>query len=349
MVIPHFVDSGVLLDLEPYLAHDPPLDPAQFFPQAWRVAARTRADGTQAVYALPKDFTPLVVYYNKRLFDAAGAPYPRDGWTWDDFAETARKLTRDADGDGKTDTYGTLVYTWMGYDIVWFWQAGGDVLSPDGRSAHGYLDSPASVRAVQYLTGLVDAGVAPDPTAREALGGSAFMSGKVGMHISGHWAIPGFRAAEEEARKAQAQGLKRASFGLSDIGVAGLPRDHARANVIYESGWAVAKGTRQPELAVELAKYLAGAEAQRRRAAIGLAISADRQVAAQFAADDPREAAFLNEVQYCRAPWGTRVAEWSLVESLIEEGLERVLLKYSTPEAAMRDAAKLVDDELNRF
>ncbi len=119
--------------------------------------------------------------------------------------------------------------------------------------------------------------MAPDPTAREALGGQAFMSGKVGMHISGHWAIPGFRAAEAEAQRPPRREVKREAFGLSDIGVVGLPRDKARANVVYESGWAVARDSEQPELAVELAKYLAGAEAQRRRAAIGLAISANRR------------------------------------------------------------------------
>jgi multiple sugar transport system substrate-binding protein len=349
VVIPHFVDSGVLLDLEPYLAQEPPLDPRAFFPQAWRVAQRPGASGGSALYALPKDFTPLAVYYNKRVFDAAGVAYPRDGWSWDSFLATAKALTRDTNGDGRTDVYGTLVYTWMGANMPWFWQAGGDVLSPDGRGARGYLDSPACIRAVSFITGLVDAGVAPDPTAREALGGSAFMSGKVGMYVSGHWAIPGFRAAEAESKKAAAQGVQREAFGLSDIGVVGLPRDKARANVIYESGWAVAKDSAQPALAVELAKYLVGPEAQRRRAAIGLALSADKAVAARFAAGDPREAAFLNEVQYCRAPWGTRIAEWSLVESLIGEGLERVLLKYDTPEAAMKSSAKLIDDELNMF
>lgn len=349
VVIPHFVDGGVLLDLQPYLAQNPPLDPAAYFPQAWEVAQRKLPTGAAALYALPKDFTPLMVYYNKRVFDAAGVAYPRDGWSWGDFLATAKALTRDVSGDGRSDVYGTLVYTWMGANMPWFWQAGGDVLSPDGRSARGYLDSPACIRAVSFITGLVDAGVAPDPTAREALGGSAFMSGKVGMYVSGHWAIPGFRAAEEESKKAAAQGVKREAFGLSDIGVAGLPQDKARANVIYESGWAVAKDSAQPALAVELAKYLVGEEAQRRRAAIGLAISADKAVAAQFAAGDPREQAFLNEVQYCRAPWGTRIAEWSLVESLIGEGLERVLLKRANPEQAMREAAKLIDDELNMF
>lgn len=37
----------------------------------------------------------MVVYYNKHMFDEAGLEYPQDGWTWDQFRETAEKLTKD--------------------------------------------------------------------------------------------------------------------------------------------------------------------------------------------------------------------------------------------------------------
>ncbi|MCH7472593.1 sugar ABC transporter substrate-binding protein [bacterium] len=273
VLIPRFLKGGVLLDLQPYLDQDPDFDPDAFFAEVYDIARRG-----EAVYALPKDFTPLVVYYNKRLFDEAGIAYPASDWTWEEFRETARALTADIDGDGRTDRYGTLVYTWPAFNIVWFWQAGGDVLSPDGSRASGYLDSPESIKAVEFFTGLVEEGLAPDPAAREALGGGAFMSGRVGMTISGHWSIPGFRVAAERDSKA---------MGLGDIGVCGLPRGAKRVSVIYESGWAVAKQTARPELAVELVKYLAGPEAQRRRATIGLAISSDRSVAAEIAQGDP--------------------------------------------------------------
>ncbi len=36
----------------------------------------------------------MVVYYNKHMFDEAGLEYPQDGWTWDQFRETAEKLPR---------------------------------------------------------------------------------------------------------------------------------------------------------------------------------------------------------------------------------------------------------------
>ena len=47
-----------------------------------------------------------VIYYNKDLFDAAGVKAPeswKDAWTWDQFAENARKLAKV--NNGNTDVY----------------------------------------------------------------------------------------------------------------------------------------------------------------------------------------------------------------------------------------------------
>jgi ABC-type glycerol-3-phosphate transport system substrate-binding protein len=166
------------------------------------------------------------------------------------------------------------------------------------------------------------------------------MGGKVGMTISGHWAMPGFRGADERDSKA---------ISLHDIGVVGLPQYRERATVIYESGWAVAKDSPNPELAVKLARYLSGPECQRRRSQMGLAVSANREVALEASAGNPRERVFYDEVQYGRAPWGTKISDWSVVEDLLSEGIERVILGYSTPADALNETAQLIDDELSMF
>ncbi|MBD2862686.1 ABC transporter substrate-binding protein [Paenibacillus oceani] len=46
------------------------------------------------LYALPIYRNFGVLYYNKDLFDKFGVAYPKDGMTWDDAAELARKLSR---------------------------------------------------------------------------------------------------------------------------------------------------------------------------------------------------------------------------------------------------------------
>jgi len=57
------------------------------------------AGRTGALYGLPvPPYFPQVLYYNKDLFDKFGVPYPKDGMTWDEVYELAKKLSR-SDGD----------------------------------------------------------------------------------------------------------------------------------------------------------------------------------------------------------------------------------------------------------
>jgi multiple sugar transport system substrate-binding protein len=54
-------------------------------------------------YGLPVSVPPSAMYYNKDIFDKFGVPYPKDGQTWDDMYETAKKVTR---MEGQTQYYG---------------------------------------------------------------------------------------------------------------------------------------------------------------------------------------------------------------------------------------------------
>jgi multiple sugar transport system substrate-binding protein len=53
------------------------------------------AGGTGALYGLPvPPYFPQALYYNKDLFDKFGVAYPKDGMTWDELHELAKKMTR---------------------------------------------------------------------------------------------------------------------------------------------------------------------------------------------------------------------------------------------------------------
>ena len=92
--VPMFV-KGRVLSLDSYIAGQDGLDTSIYLP-----GLLTRAGGT-AQYLMPKDYSPVGVYFNKKLFDQFGVAYPQDGWTWDDMLAAAQALTQDTDGDGK--------------------------------------------------------------------------------------------------------------------------------------------------------------------------------------------------------------------------------------------------------
>jgi len=63
-------------------------------------------------YALPGKFNPWYVLLNKDHLDAAGLKVPKD-WTWDEFMEYAKELTRD--GHYGTYFHGPQDGSWMEY------------------------------------------------------------------------------------------------------------------------------------------------------------------------------------------------------------------------------------------
>ncbi|MEJ2858945.1 MULTISPECIES: ABC transporter substrate-binding protein [unclassified Saccharothrix] len=79
-------------------------------------------------FALPYRHDFWLLYYNKKLFDAAGLPQP-DGLTWDRYAELARKLTQDKDGK---KVYGAYHHTWRSVvHAIAAAQTGGDQINGD--------------------------------------------------------------------------------------------------------------------------------------------------------------------------------------------------------------------------
>jgi multiple sugar transport system substrate-binding protein len=55
-------------------------------------------DDKGALLALPYAVNFTALYYNKDIFDKFGVPYPKDGMTWDQTIELAKKVTRDDGG-----------------------------------------------------------------------------------------------------------------------------------------------------------------------------------------------------------------------------------------------------------
>lgn len=330
---------GVLLDLAPY-APRVGVDPSAFHPL---VLDLFRRDGR--LWALPKDFTPMVIYYNQDVFDRAGVPYPSGEWTWDEFLETARRLTRDTDGDGRADQWGFGWSRQFFYLQAWIWAGGGDILGPRKNGeprASGYLDAPATTEAVRFYLDLVDVhAVSPRiEMTRRAMGGVTrlFYSGRIGMMLSGHWSGATLQLHEEAGR------LR--------YGVAPIPHREGvePATVLYAAGWAVPREAEHRRWAVQVAAFLSGPLAQRIRARSGLAVPAVTDVARQVAALDTtgREAAFLRAAESGRPPWGTRVEPWREINDYLVELLDRPLVRGEPVPGVAREVAERIDRVLAR-
>jgi multiple sugar transport system substrate-binding protein len=329
--IPAFVESGTLLDLAPYAARvGVPLE--AFDPEVLAIFRRGAA-----VYALPKGFTPMVLAYNKEVFDRFHVPYPPEEWTWEAFRAAARALTRDTDGDGARDVYGFWLdrrpFVWMGS----LWALGGDVLCPDGTRASGCLDSPNSIWAFRALTGLAtrDSVVPRYFGLRRSMGDHLrnFYSGRLAMLPVGHFWMPQFRQYLEQGRVR--------------VGFTQLPHREGfpAATVLYASGFAVAKNAHHKRLSVELAAYMVDSLAQVTRAAGGLEIPALSRVADQVVRADTSgmEGVFRRAVRTGRMPWGARIGKWREVEAILPDIIDRLVMNREDVATVLHDVARQLD------
>ncbi len=237
-LFPDYQTRDVLLDLKPFIDRDG-YDLGQLADQA--VADFTTPDGQ---FGLPRDLNVVALYYNKKMFDAAGIPYPDDTWDWAKLTDVAKQLTvRAADGTVSQWGFYTETTDMENYWSELVWQNGGDIISADHKSS--LVGSDQAAAGIQFLQDLIwKDKVMPDASITDALG-DAFEQGQAAMESNGSWLVATHQSA-----------------GI-DFGIAPLPKGPAgQATSINPTGAVVSKGTKNPDAAWAFVKYLAGTEAQ---------------------------------------------------------------------------------------
>jgi len=225
--------DGVLLDLQPWVDADD--IEALFHPSILQFA---RHGGRIAV--MPLSATMKGIFYNKQWFQMAGLPYPEDGWTWEEFLETALKL-QSANVTPGEERYAARISFHREYMRLLLVTAGTDWLSTDRTRASGYTNSPEAVEAVTWAAGLVRKhGVAW--ATHDYFKNSDLLENKTGMILDY------FIMLHEIEPK-----LKE------NLGVVGLPyfRGGQRVNEPWVCGFGIASRTGHPELAWQLLRELA--------------------------------------------------------------------------------------------
>ena len=192
------------------------------------------------LYAIPKDFDTIAVFYNKELFDRAGVPYPKAGWNWDDLSQTARRLTQ-----GNVMGFGMDVNdAQVGWGNFTRQQRGGPVHNP---SVGVNVNDSTMIEALEFLRKLmfVDRVMVDGNTIAETNASDLFMSERVAMITHGSWKVGPFY---------EAMGDK--------LGVVEMPAGRNLGCQINGLGFALSKSTRSFDASFELLKFLATLEGQ---------------------------------------------------------------------------------------
>ena len=239
---PILAQEGQTLDLRLYIEAD--LDQGTI--QDWdpvQYRALQKRNGEQ--YGLPKYHGALALYYNKDLFDQYKVDYPNGSWDHEDYLEAMKRLTHDRDSDGRIDLWGSI------FDLSWdriqvhvnAW--GGQFVDPDDPTRCRMGDTQA-IDAMEWLRARIwDDRVMAGPLDVQNIGPQqAFISEKVAMAEDGSWALKNI--------------LSNAKFR---IGVAPLPAGPARrVTLATTDGFGIYRGTRYPQAAWEMMKFLISKE-----------------------------------------------------------------------------------------
>ena len=95
---------GVLENLNGYMSQK---DQATFYTAAFESCVYQ-----EQPYALPYESNPILMCVNKDLLDKEGIEVPKEGWSLEEFYEICKELTKDTNGDGQLDQFGSTEYTW---------------------------------------------------------------------------------------------------------------------------------------------------------------------------------------------------------------------------------------------
>ena len=134
-------------------------------------------------YALALNTNSKIVFYNTAMLEAAGVEVPA---TMDAWVEAIKKLSGE-------NANGQQVWGWnepalAGWNICPFiWSFGGSLTNTEQTVATGYINSPATVKAIETFAELVKAGGITGFNAGDIPMTDGFGTGRYAMMLEGPW------------------------------------------------------------------------------------------------------------------------------------------------------------------
>lgn len=238
-------EKGALLDLKP-LYEEAGVNPSD-------VSVDSAIFATdENIWSVGYNITTMALYYNKDLFEQNGIELPStdaaDPLSWDEYVEIAKKITKDADGNGPDDpgfdsdnivVYGTMMPTdWTKY-IALLHTNGTGILNEAGDALG--ISSPEGIEVIQSIA---DLGNKYHCAPSSAMAKGAFsdasamlMNGQVAMVIDGGWALSNYTNEGFE------------------VGIAPIPAFRQAADISWTAGLCMSPNAAENKEAFEFYQY----------------------------------------------------------------------------------------------
>lgn len=203
------------------------------------------------LYAIPRDISVMVIYYNKDIFNKHHINYPKSNWTLNDMLQKAITLT-------DKNSWGISYEQNMNYIIPYLQAFNGGILDKN----YNYIgENPNSKKGAKFYNDLAYKYHCAPTVAQTGSKTQAqlFLEGKLAMHLTGRWMIPKYREC--------------ANF---DWDIINFPKCSAPSDA---SGWAISKTSKHKDSAIKFVLFLSEKRNIAKISNDGLIVPARRDVA----------------------------------------------------------------------
>ena len=277
--VPVFVQRGILMPLDDYIAKSESLDLDSLYEVAnmCRFNGETRGEGS--LYALPKDWSPMGLWINKDVFAEEGITLPSETepMSWQEFATLAKRLVK-WNGEA-VDRHGCVTALPLPTLLEMYLNGEGSSLWSDDYSTTT-LETKQTQEAVAYFEDLHKKAALASSLypAADSVGSAGLLEDKTAMALAGYWFNGAFAAAnkmEEASEKLMFVpapiGNKKAAYCVDTVCIG------------------IFSETKHPQEAYEFWEWLVSNEAAvTARANVGLGIPASKEYFSKL----PYETAF---------------------------------------------------------
>ena len=267
-------------------------------------------------YALALNTNSKIVFYNKAMLEAAGVSIPA---TMEEWIEAVKKLSGE-------NSKGQQVWGWnepalAGWNICPFiWSFGGALTNEDQTIATGYINGPATVKAVETFAERVKAGAITGFNAGDIPMTDGFGTGRYAMMLEGPWKSAELAGAYPDVAYGTApipagEGGSISVLGGEDIAMFNTPNK--------EAAW-------------KFMQFMTGEYAETEMAKCGqipvnrAALESDTVKAADYAP-------FIEAIQTAKAR--PTVAAWSEMDNGLQVAMNAVVTGEKTAQEAMDELA----------
>lgn len=228
-------------------------------------------------YAIPRDISTLVIYYNQSLFNKYNIPLPKENWTIEDLLSTAKKFN-------KTPIWGISYEPQIYYTMPYIYYYGGGILSKNGENISNNKNSQKGITTYKNMAFKYHIAPIPSQIGSKTLA-QMFLDGQIAMHLSGRWLVPKYREC--------------ANFKWDVIN---FPKYTVPCDA---SGWAISKSSKNKDIAIKFVLFLSNKQNINKMTRDGLIVPARIDIATSkdFNSNMPKHSnVFLKTAQKAIVP-----------------------------------------------